>query len=96
MKRILVDMGGVLADVYSRFYEIHEKETGVKLSAADVAGKLYLGNHDPEGIMSTLPAISTALPGMFTGEFLLSGYLHDKPLRKVFYMALTAIALMIT
>jgi len=40
MKRILVDMDGVLADVYSRFYEIHEKETGVRLSVADVTGKL--------------------------------------------------------
>ncbi len=58
-------------------------------------GKLYLGNHDPEGIMSTLPAISTALLGMFTGEFLLSGYLQNKPLRKVLYMLLAAIALMI-
>jgi len=40
MKRILIDMDGVLADVYSRFYEIHEKESGIKLSADDVAGKL--------------------------------------------------------
>ena len=58
-------------------------------------GKLYLGNHDPEGILSTLPAIGTALLGMFTGEFLLSKYLHDKPMRKVFYMVLAAVALMI-
>ncbi len=35
-------------------------------------GKLYLGNHDPEGILSTIPAIGTALLGMFTGEFMLS------------------------
>jgi 5'(3')-deoxyribonucleotidase len=40
MKRILVDMDGVLADVYSRFYKIHEQETGIKLSLADVKGKL--------------------------------------------------------
>jgi predicted acyltransferase len=58
-------------------------------------GKLYLGNHDPEGILSTIPAISTALLGMFTGEFLLSQYLNNKPLRKVLYMALAAISLMI-
>jgi hypothetical protein len=31
MKRILVDMDGVLADVYSRFYELHETEFGEKL-----------------------------------------------------------------
>jgi predicted acyltransferase len=58
-------------------------------------GKLYLGNHDPEGLFSTVPAISTALLGMFTGEFLLSKYLHDKPLRKVLYMVLAAISFMI-
>jgi predicted acyltransferase len=58
-------------------------------------GRLYLGNHDPEGLFSTLPAICTALLGMFTGEFLLSKYLNDKPLRKVVYMVLAAVALMI-
>jgi predicted acyltransferase len=58
-------------------------------------GKLYLGNHDPEGILSTIPAISTALLGMFTGEFLMSQYLNNKPLRKVMYMALAAVCLMI-
>jgi predicted acyltransferase len=58
-------------------------------------GRLYLGNHDPEGLLSTIPAIGTALLGMFTGEFLLSKYLSDKPLRKVLYMVLAAIVLMI-
>src|SRR4030043_220008 len=58
-------------------------------------GRLYLGNHDPEGTMSTLPAISTALLGMFTGEFLLSGYLENKPLRKVLFMFIAAVAFMI-
>ncbi len=58
-------------------------------------GKLYLGNHDPEGIMSTMPAIGTALLGMFTGEFMLSDYLKEKPLRKVLYMIGAAIVLMI-
>ena len=58
-------------------------------------GRLYLGNHDPEGIFSTMPAIGTALLGMFTGEFLLSKYLNDKPYRKVLYLVLAAITLMI-
>lgn len=58
-------------------------------------GKLYLGNHDPEGLFSTIPAIGTALLGMFTGEFLLSQYLNDKPYRKVVYLVLAAILLMI-
>ena len=58
-------------------------------------GKLYLGNHDPEGIFSTIPAIGTALLGMLTGEFMLSKYLNDKPLRKVLYLVMVAIGLII-
>jgi predicted acyltransferase len=58
-------------------------------------GRLYLGNHDPEGLFSTLPAIGTALLGMFTGEFLLSKYLADKPLLKVLYLILAAVTLMV-
>jgi predicted acyltransferase len=50
---------------------------------------------DSEGILSTIPAISTALLGMLTGQFLLSQYLSEKPLRKVLYMALAAIGLII-
>ncbi|HOF21290.1 MAG TPA: 5'(3')-deoxyribonucleotidase [Bacteroidales bacterium] len=38
MKRILVDMDGVLADVYSRFFDLHEQATGSRLSPSDVAG----------------------------------------------------------
>lgn len=58
-------------------------------------GHLYLKIHDPEGILSTLPAISTALLGMLTGQFVLSDYLSKKPLKKVLYMALAAISLMV-
>jgi len=58
-------------------------------------GRLYLGNHDPEGLFSTIPAIGTALLGMFTGEFMLSKYLSDKPYKKVLYLVLAAIALMV-
>jgi len=39
-KRILVDMDGVLADVYARLFEMHEKETGIKLTIEEIAGKL--------------------------------------------------------
>lgn len=35
-------------------------------------GRLHLAVHDPEGILATLPAIGTALLGMFTGEFIKS------------------------
>lgn len=33
-------------------------------------GRLHLTVHDPEGLLSTVPAIATALLGMFTGEFI--------------------------
>ncbi len=35
-----------------------------------IPGKLYLGIHDPEGLMSTIPAIGTGLLGIMTGNFL--------------------------
>ena len=36
-------------------------------------GRLYQGTWDPEGLLSTLPAIATALSGVFTGYWLQSG-----------------------
>jgi 5'(3')-deoxyribonucleotidase len=38
MKRVLVDMDGVIADVYTRFFELHEKKYGKKLTIEDVTG----------------------------------------------------------
>src|SRR6478609_3185637 len=35
-----------------------------------IPGHLYLGIHDPEGLMSTIPAIGTGLLGIMTGNFL--------------------------
>jgi predicted acyltransferase len=55
-------------------------------------GKYY----NSEQLFTIIPATGTALLGMFTGEFMLSEYLNDKPLRKVLYLVLMAIALMIT
>jgi len=39
-KTILVDMDGVLADVYSRFFVLHEQESNQLLTVNDIAGKL--------------------------------------------------------
>ncbi len=36
-------------------------------------GRKYDGNHDPEGLLSTLPAIATALLGLLAGQWLTSG-----------------------
>jgi len=37
-KRILVDMDGVLADVYHRFFDRHEEETGVRKKMDEIIG----------------------------------------------------------
>lgn len=52
-------------------------------------GKLYLGIHDPEGLMSTIPAIATGLLGIFTGNFLKNYPLA--PAKKSLYMAVAGI-----
>src|SRR6185295_18011999 len=40
------------------------------LDRSILPGKLYLGIHDPEGIMSTIPAIGTGLLGIYAGNLL--------------------------
>ncbi len=51
--------------------------------------------YNSEQMLTLLPATGTALLGMFTGEFMLSNYLKKKPLRKVFYLVLAAVTLII-
>ena len=50
---------------------------------------------DSEGLFSTIPAISTALLGMLTGQFISSEFLNNKPIRKVLYLVSAAIILII-
>jgi predicted acyltransferase len=40
------------------------------LDRSILPGKLYLGIHDPEGIVSTIPAISTGLLGILAGSYI--------------------------
>lgn len=56
-------------------------------------GKLYLGIHDPEGLMSTIPAISTALLGILTGNLLKNGKMT--PLKKAGLMAAAGVVFLI-
>ncbi len=52
-------------------------------------GKLYFrGIHDPEGLLSTVPAISTALLGMFTGQFIRRSKEGLTEMKKTGYIAL--------
>jgi predicted acyltransferase len=54
-----------------------------------IPGKLYLGIHDPEGLVSTIPAISTGLLGIFAGNLLKKGTMQ--PERKALYLAITGL-----
>jgi 5'-nucleotidase len=38
MKRVLVDMDGVIADVYSRYFELYKEETGLTKSVNEIIG----------------------------------------------------------
>ncbi len=49
-------------------------------------GRLYLGVHDPEGILSTFPAVATALMGSITGNFLLKSDLQISRMRKFWFI----------
>lgn len=53
-------------------------------------GKLYLGIHDPEGLMSTIPAIGTGLLGIMTGNFLKNNTKFSGA-KKSLYMFITGI-----
>ena len=71
MKRILVDMDGVLADVYSRFFELHEQETGARLSVSDVSGMLeaeafknQTGWVTTPGFFRTVPVMEGSVEGL--------------------------------
>jgi predicted acyltransferase len=44
-------------------------------------GVLYLGNHDPEGIFSTIPAVGTALLGVLSGQLLRGNLVKSTPPR---------------
>ena len=60
-------------------------------------GRLYEGTFDPEGILSTVPAIVTAMLGMFTGEFVRSESFAGKaltPQRKTVYLFAAAAILL--
>lgn len=50
------------------------------LDSAWLPGRKYDGDHDPEGILSTLPAIATAILGLLAGRWITG---HASPTRKV-------------
>ena len=58
-------------------------------------GRLYVNNHfDPEGLLSTVPAIVTAMLGVFTGEFVRMPEEKVSGKKKSLYMAGAALGLL--
>ena len=74
-------------------YDIYSKEENL----TDYIDRLFRPGvlFGSEGILSTLPTIGTALLGMFTGDFMRSEYLNDKPKKKALYLFTAAIAFMV-
>lgn len=56
-------------------------------------GKLHRGVYDPEGLLSTIPAIATALLGIFTGEILRSQ--RYTAIKKVLGLSVAGIVLLL-
>lgn len=56
-------------------------------------GKLHRGVYDPEGLLSTIPAIATALLGVFTGEMLRSS--RYTAIKKLLVLSVAGVALLI-
>jgi predicted acyltransferase len=57
-------------------------------------GRIYYGNLDPEGILSLVPAIGTALLGMFTGEWVKLRRSGLTPSKKAAWMVAAGIVLL--
>ena len=56
-------------------------------------GKLYLKIHDPEGLFSTIPAISTGLLGILAGTLLKTG--QQSKSRKALLLAIAGIVFLV-
>lgn len=63
------------------------------LDRSIMPGKLYLGIHDPEGLVSTLPAISTALLGILAGNLLKKGAMPGQ--KKAGLLAITGVVFLV-
>ncbi|QKJ30591.1 DUF5009 domain-containing protein [Mucilaginibacter mali] len=58
-------------------------------------GKLHRKVYDPEGLLSTIPAIATAMLGLFTGRFLRWETAKLKPMKKMYVMAGASVMLIL-
>jgi predicted acyltransferase len=58
-----------------------------------IPGKLYLGIHDPEGLISTIPAIATGLLGIYAGNLLRNG--SQTMQRKALWLAVMGVLFLV-
>lgn len=59
-------------------------------------GKLHRTVYDPEGLLSTIPAICSAMLGIFTGSFIKNKTVCPNPNKKVLYLIIAGITLLLT
>lgn len=76
-KKVLVDMDGVLADVYAHFIDLEYKESGTRLELKDLYGRLeervfpsFYKHVNSRGFFRTVPLIEGSVDGL--------KYLNDK------------------
>ncbi|WP_412468494.1 acyltransferase family protein [Pedobacter sp. KLB.chiD] len=58
-------------------------------------GKLHRVVYDPEGLLSTIPSICSAMLGVFTGTFIKNQTVCPDPKKKVWYLIIAGIALLL-
>jgi len=66
-----------------------------KIDMVILPGRLHEGVFDPEGLFSTLPAIVTAMLGMFTGKFVQLPNEQYSGKKKALYMFIAAVVLIL-
>jgi predicted acyltransferase len=91
---LLVDYGAILAFGASGEASPYSLE-GNAAAAVDqmlLPGRKFFGSWDPEGILTTIPAVALAIAGLIVGKWL-TGTLLLKPLRKLCVFCIGAAAM---
>jgi predicted acyltransferase len=69
------------------------KNLAAWLDALVIPGRMWQGNWDPEGILSTFPAIVTGINGMLVGHLLLSNQTAERKIIWLFFAGFIAFSL---
>ncbi len=78
-------------------YESAMLEPGINLAAwideKFLPGKMWQDTWDPEGLLSTIPAIGTCIMGMLTGRLILDKTSQERKIRRIFILGFAAVIL---